>query len=84
MRARARLGQAYAAEAVAARAPLPHQTLAGAALVIIACPQRRLARAELAALRGVVARGGSLLVLASAGGDRAAGGTPRRPAHSSK
>ena len=72
----ARLGQAYTAAAVAASAPLPHQTLAGAALVTLACPRRRLARAELAALRGVVDRGGSLLVLASAGGDRAAGVGP--------
>ena len=67
------MGQAFTAEAISASAPLPPQTLAGAALVVLACPQRRLARTEIAALRGVVSRGGSLLVLASAGGDRAAG-----------
>lgn len=68
-----RLAPAYAVEAVAAAAPLPLRALAGARLVVLACPQRRLSRAELAAVRGVVVRGGALLALAAAGGDRTAG-----------
>ncbi|KAK9839205.1 hypothetical protein WJX81_001213 [Elliptochloris bilobata] len=68
-----RLGATYTSEVVAAMAPLAPRALAGAELVILACPQRRLGRAELAAVRSVVNRGGALLVLAAAGGDRAAG-----------
>jgi len=63
----------YATEALSAAAPLPARALAGAALVVLARPQRCLRGAELAALHALVGGGGALLVLSAAGGDRRAG-----------
>jgi len=69
----ARLAAVYATEALSAAAPLPARALAGAALVVLARPQRCLRGAELAALHALVGSGGALLVLSAAGGDRRAG-----------